>query len=146
MSWDIFQGLCIGKRFWKNEPCLPGVVEEANWRIVEVRLRTTPAFLAMTPLTPPSAAPPADFASGSSIELPALVTPEDLCGAPDASKFSSYFGQVCYPYSGHDSGSYDLGYLHAAITPAPMTPDIFQATMTPAPTSPDPSLLLRQLR
>ena len=39
-----------------------GVLEEANWRIVEFRLRaTTPASSAMTPLTPPSAAPPADL-------------------------------------------------------------------------------------
>ena len=46
--------------FARNEPCLP-VLEEANWRIVEFRLRaTTPASSAMTPLTPPSAAPPAD--------------------------------------------------------------------------------------
>ena len=39
-----------------------GVLEEANWRIVEFRLRATaPASSAMTPLTPPSAAPPADL-------------------------------------------------------------------------------------
>ena len=39
-----------------------GVLEEANRTIVEFRLRaTTPASSAMTPLTPPSAAPPADL-------------------------------------------------------------------------------------
>ena len=38
------------------------VLEEANQRIVEFRLRATmPASSAMTPLTPPSAAPPADL-------------------------------------------------------------------------------------
>ena len=114
-----------------------GVLEEANRSIVEFRLRATvPAWSAMTPITPPSAAPPADllavaqskavppasgvlgFDMGLSPPTPphfntvgeafSLLRSYDWrrCGAPNASKFS-YFGD---PYSGPDSGSYDPGY------------------------------------
>ena len=177
--------------FARNEPCLQGVLEEANWRIVEFRLRaTTPASSAMTPLTPPSAAPPADLlavaqskavppASGvsgfhmrlspptpafnipgeafsllrmSRPAMPAPVTPEGVFGPMPVGGAmiggdASYFG---YPYSGHDSGSYDPTYPsgdydycsydpdipQATMTPAPTTPDMHQATMTSAPTTP----------
>ena len=55
-----------------------GVLEEANQRIVEFRLRATmPASLPMTPLTPPSAAPFADLlaAAQSKAVPPAISTP-----------------------------------------------------------------------
>ena len=54
-----------------------GVLEEANQRIVEFRLRATmPASSAMTPLTPPSAAPPADLlAAAQSKAVPPASAP-----------------------------------------------------------------------
>ena len=72
-----------------------GVLEEANWRIVEFRLRVTaPASSAMTPLTPPSAAPPADLLAVAQSKavppatvlrmsrpaMPGPVTPEGVFG------------------------------------------------------------------
>ena len=88
ISW-IYSGALYGQAVLQGmSRAYESVLEEANRTIVEFRLRaTTPASSAMTPLTPPSAAPAADLlvvaeskavppASGVSGHGPAFNTPE----------------------------------------------------------------------
>ena len=111
MSWDIFQGLCMGSGFARNEPCLPGCVGGSEPEHCGVQVAGYDAcILGYDPAYSTFGSSSCGFTGGSSIE--SCAPGERGFGirnriiTPDTAEFS-YFG---HPDSGHDSGSYDPGY------------------------------------
>ena len=118
-----------------------GVLEEANRRIVEFRLRATAP-----------ASGPASGVSGFDMGLspptpPAFNTPGEAFSLLRMSRSDarrSFWAYACgWSYDWRRCGAQTppsfpiLATRIAAMTPAPMTPDIPQATMTTAPMTPD---------
>ena len=93
-----------------------GVLEEANRRIVEFRLRaTTPASSAMTPLTPPSAAPPAD--------LLAVAQSKAVPPASGVSGFDMGLSPPTPPAFNTSGEAFSLLRMSRPAMPAPLTPE-----------------------
>ena len=128
-----------------------GVLEEANWRIVEFRLRPASSTTAAPPanllaVAQSKAVPPASGVSGFDMGLspptpPAFNTPGKAFSLLRMSRPAmpapvtpeGVFGSM--PVGGSKFSYSDTPI--ATMTPAPMTPDIPQATMTTAPMTPD---------